>query len=428
MPYCSGCGSCYQEGDQVCKSCGCLLDGGDKLPDVTKEIRPSKKKAKNRGKKKGAHSRATVIPPPKEPEKETRAESENEQVRPCPEELTAERRLQSEVINFTDEIHLGKGIIKPKAVERDLEGYHFKYEEPSRATQKEELLFKEQGAELHAINPEFAVKGNARSNFPSSDSETLKVTGNAYSYQAEVKPASGTQETQEAQDTLETPESETTDFTGRLPEAELRDLETGWTEMRQSETDLLFEMETAAKLMEKNVKQTEHFDWEEVQGDSDGAIMDENVAMTDIPAIMADNIQAEVAEPAKVGETAPDSAAEKVPVAKDVLLEPVAPLRDNLPILMQGQQSWYGIPLPYQYQLSERFLVCVEPNGRLFEYDLTTLKKVTVKQSWLSKFLGIGDVTLDFQHQAPSRYILSGIANPAKLRTLLQEIRGRFLN
>jgi transcription initiation factor TFIIIB Brf1 subunit/transcription initiation factor TFIIB len=420
MFYCPGCGSCYQEGDQVCKSCGCLLNGGAKLPGV--EIRSGKKRTKTRGKKRGNYSHAAVPKQTGEPLKQ--AGTTKEQVTTAPEELTDARQLQSEVVNLTDEIHLGKGIIKPKAVERDLEGYHFKYEEQSRAVQKEALL-KEQGAEVRAVNPEFtaelategADRSNTFNNRVNSHSETLKVIGNAYSFKAEAKPASGTAgpvpdvvlnsqtappaKTQETQAVQETQESGASDIlTVAVSDDEIHDLETAWAEIRQAENDLLFEMETVAKSLEKNVKQTEPFDWEDVNRDDGGMNMAENVETIDNPTIITDNIQVEEAEPAKAGETAPG----------------------DLPILMQGQQSWCGIPLPYQYRLSERFLVCVEPNGRLFEYDLTKIKKVMVKQSWLGKFLGIGDVVLDFQHQVPSRYILTGIANPAKLRDLLEEL------
>jgi hypothetical protein len=446
MPDCFGCGSRYQEGDRVCKSCGVkLIDVDDpKPPSSGKGVPASKKNSKAGRKKKLPSLPDSEIAAPKQPT-DSPPETGNGagQVEPESKPTSGARQLQSEVIDRAmglDDIHLGKGIIKPKAIELEADGFHFKYEEQPQAVKKGEPFSKGQGVELRVVNPEFAAElppdltaqvdvVNSRT---CNHSETLEVTGNAYSFKAAAKsePVAAEPPEQPGPPISDTTVSRDLAMEETLDalvidslEAELRDFETILAETRQAETDLVLEMETAEKTLDSIPEATLSTEWAEAElGDIETLLTDAD-GIVDLPEKVetVPELEPVSGKPVADGPLLADEIETVVEAETHAGL--VKPQHSgDLKTLLQGRQSWYGIPLPYYYRLTERSLVCTEPNGRKTEYNLTMIKKVTVKQSWLGKFLGIGDVVLDFTNQIPSRYILAGIANSARLRTMLEEL------
>jgi hypothetical protein len=452
MPYCSGCGSRYQEGDRVCKSCGFELSADAQLPNVAKGARPGKKNPKARRQKRlAAPSQSKIATPQQSTEPTVKIGQEEREAIVEPMKISGTRQLQSEALNLlsgSGEIHLGKGIIKPKVIERDVDGYHFKYEEQPQPPKKGETFFIEQGAELHAINPEFVGElpseatphNDAVSNEIRSHSETLEVTGNAYLFKNGAKPTRLV--TGPASQPKTTPNSAATasrdlvfeeDLDVRVIDSlktELREMEmemeTAMAEVRQAEDDLIGEMETAEKVLGTVAAEIEATEAVEAFPGAEADFSDIDASLT--KTVEMDEIQAEVttvpAPESVFGNPFGDEIKATVQTKNQVCQTEVGldQPAGELETILEGQQSWYGIPLPYYYRLSERFLVCTDTNGHSIEYDLTMIKKVTVKQSWLGKFLNIGDVVLDFTNQVPSRYILAGVVNPTGLRTRFEEL------
>jgi hypothetical protein len=431
MPYCSGCGSRYQEGDRICKSCGFILTEVGEKPDGKRGMRSGKKNSKTRGKKKLRVSQDMARVASDQAEK-LRSEVAPETT-PGPAKTVGPseaRRLEAGMVGFAaeaDEIHLGKGIIKPKAVELGVDGFHFIYEEQPQAVHNHKLSFKEPG--LPSVAPKFAAE------LPPQVAGRIDAVNREFQSKACAGPTEDTAKTSPAQNESKPASTEktVTDFENAAQwdlagenldtllieslEAELRDLETALDEVRQAESDLVLELEVASKSLESDQAVLESSVQEETLAEKAASEWMETVA----PEPGAETITELGEERVITGTNAETSVINHADHNRREA-ELAARRTDDAPTLLQGRQSWYGIPLPYYYRLTERFLVCVEPNGRSFEYDLTALKKVTVKQSWLGKLLGIGDVELDFNQRVPSRYVLTGIAYPAKFRVKLEEL------
>jgi hypothetical protein len=472
MPYCPGCGSRYQEDDRVCKSCGMELNP-DTLPTTKAKVQSntSRQTAKPRRKKKPNSSRkakftadnqsvkASPVPAvPGETEKvintieaaETRATAEP----PSTEELLEKRHLQAEMVTHLPglyEIHLGKGIIKPKAVEVGLDGFHFKYESPNPTFEKGEMIINEQVAELRVVNPEFATeaaggpaKVSAVDERPESSSPMVDLTILVPSVDAVVKPEdfrTAPTKCTEVRTEEEFTEERLSDAGLEMValdslEVELKDLGEVWDQLQKAETELTNEINLETVTPKRCSEEAMS------GGTESGRLPNGNeLACDSSPSVMTPEVDPDGADSREIGEVSTSLQAEASDSSPSesapVIVDDATKLRrqsttsdqshlgldtTDLNLLWQGQQSWYGIPLPYYYRLYGKSLVCTDPNGHSTEYQLTAVIKVTMKQSWLGRLLGIGDLVLDFANLIPSRFVLIGIANPARLRVILENL------
>lgn len=148
MPYCRECGSRFEEEAGACKSCGAELtvNDGTGASSVTED---SKVEPVEAGESilttagKGPEEPAPSLPDesPKKPEIAVEIVKSNNN--PVFEKIMDDfmRREGSSLGSHRNQIesHLGKGLIKPVAVENCMDGYHFKYDEPPRQSNKPEL-------------------------------------------------------------------------------------------------------------------------------------------------------------------------------------------------------------------------------------------------------------------------------------------------
>jgi hypothetical protein len=470
MPYCPGCGSRYQEDDRVCKSCGMELNPD--VPPTTKAkvqsntprqtTKPRRKKRPNSSRKTKFTAENQSVKAPSVPTAPVETAKVNNSIEVAETKVTAEsppteelleKRLHVEMVTHMPdlyEIHLGKGIIKPKAVEVGLDGFHFKYESPNPTFEKGEMIKNEQVAELRVVNPEFATEpAGASAEVSKVPSESFSPTGDVTvpipSVDAPGKPEDFRTALTEC---TEGRAEENPTLEKRLPDAglevappdlmaeELKDLGEIWEQLQITETELIDEINRESTILKERSEEAisggtgnERLpDSNESSFDSTSSVMRPEVALDGANDRGTDevvtSIQAEASD-SSPSEAAPDV----VDTATDLRRRSTAFDQSHLGLdttdlnlLWQGQQSWYGIPLPYYYRLYGKSLVCTDPNGHSTEYQLTTVIKVTVKQSWLGRLLGIGDLVLDFANLIPSRFVLSGITNPARLRTIIENL------
>lgn len=141
MPYCQECGSYLEQDINICSSCG------NKLIDVLLD-NTSLSKGETEVNSLNPDSNATPPSGIIEKSQEKAEATEQEPIASGPESNLAFNGSQSEFIPQEGisigshwnqvESHLGKGLIKPVAMENCMDGYHFKYDEPPRQITKPE--------------------------------------------------------------------------------------------------------------------------------------------------------------------------------------------------------------------------------------------------------------------------------------------------
>lgn len=473
MAYCSGCGSRYQEGDKVCKSCGLELEY-DIDPNPKGKVNPvaiKKERTNKMTKKKPTRKKKTnpILNPEltgKVPENilsEAAPSQPEETISP---ETLAQRQLQSKIISPSsaslNDIHLGKGIIKPKAVEVGLDGFHFKYEEPMHSAKKEDSFTIDRKTELRVLNPDFD-KEPVYSAPVLPPNESSNIAKPELSVPELEKPTDPTPTIPDPVKTLE-PLGKPEAIDGENPEtifnnsieAEIRDLLNFMEESEMKEITELAKMEVEAtpdrleikESISQNVAQPEF----EIKTESNQEVVIElgtstpttpqatepvkpearpetvenvlNAAAESTPAANPDGVLEPRSKEPEIPATSAEAPEQETGSVVNLQVEPQPPLPKSRPavIMWEGQQSWFGIPLPARICLSDQSLTITEPNGQEVKIELHKIKQITVKQSWLTKLLGIGDVIIDLRHQVPSRQILTGVANPVKLRMILEDL------
>lgn len=462
MPYCSGCGSRYQEGDRVCKSCGFeLMEDTDPKTTGKSSASAAKKERATAVTKKSTRKKKTDSQPKPELTEASPKNTAVNETEAFP-EVTAvpctpdKRQLQSEVIampaNWANEIHLGKGIIKPKAVEVGLDGYHFKYEEQPHSFKKPDNISREYGAELRVVNPDFD-KDQANSTVADTPAPTEAEKQHnpaaaeiSFSLADSDISGEGTVENPETvlQDTLE---ADMRELVTLLEECEIDEglepanLDTDWERQLAKESDetvpiiteLIAEASCTPVIESPEIKAVEP-----VIGPAVGSGEPETTTPTVVAAEKEQTESAQLIEAVEIfqaqdnkvindndTETVDTETVQSQSTAER--LSSTAREDSDIKILWQGHQSWFGIPFPDHVCLSERRLTLTGQNGHIVEISVNDIKHITVKQSWLAKLLGIGDVIIDLKQQVPSRQILSGVSNPVKLRTLLEDLVNKAL-
>ncbi len=140
-------------------------------------------------------------------------------------------------------------------------------------------------------------------------------------------------------------------------------------------------------------------------------------------------------EPVKV-EVPPDDREEvaEEPVVKELLSEPEIPepaLSENDgyrfeedSVIWEGTQSWYKIPISNCYKVTDRKLMIFDKyQHKLLDVSLSMIAEITVRQSWVGKLMGIGDLLISIPEFAASKIVLGGISEPFKVKNILEEKR-----
>jgi hypothetical protein len=455
MPYCSGCGSRYQEGDRVCKSCGFELvyDVDPKSAGTGKDktfAGGAGKTARSRRRKKANSIQKPELSNPDRRDKQAGV-PQNQTVAARPAPQSESRCLQSEVIPrpaLCNDIHLGKGIIKPKWSEVGLDGFHFKYEEPPVGVRKTESVLKEMSAEFRSSNqdpdlrpvlalPESDETGGRTETGPErkavlgeSAPALYKETGESLNGLVELK-------TDDAQ--LASPvesRSEEPSFQPEDPVSAKIDLpESGEAVIRTVESPASAPIEENQSPLEMDgesgLETSESFDRKsgqslDLRDDSEDILTVINEAETESdPQLPC----ADIAEENLLAEVESESGARVEPEDPTALATDLAATPEvNNTVLWRGQQSWFGIPFPCFYQLSKSSLMIMDSNGKATEFEVSAIRRVNLRQSWFAKVLGIGDLILEFHDPRRLRQVLTGIANPNKAKSILEGLIGPEYN
>ncbi len=125
------------------------------------------------------------------------------------------------------------------------------------------------------------------------------------------------------------------------------------------------------------------------------------------------------------------------PVIKELISEPEIPepelsedyghRLDGDNVIWEGAQSWYKIPIGNYYKITGRKLMIFDKNQhKLLDVSLSWIAEITVKQSWVGKLIGIGDLMISIPDFAASKIVLGGISEPFKVKNVIEE-RKKYL-
>lgn len=150
MPYCQDCGSHFENEAGVCKSCGAeiTVNSGTNLSTVKKDIMTEPLEdskdiiTPEKGLEDDLELPATSLIDEVSKTSDVTPEIVKPNNNPVFEKIMDDFMRQESLSLGTHrnqiESHLGKGLIKPVAIENCMDGYHFKYDEPPRQINKAE--------------------------------------------------------------------------------------------------------------------------------------------------------------------------------------------------------------------------------------------------------------------------------------------------
>lgn len=148
MPYCQDCGSHFENEAGACKSCGAeiTVNGGTNPSTAKKDIRTEPLEdardiiTPEKGSEDDLEQPAISLMNEVSETSDVTAEITKPNNNPVFEKIMDDFMRQESLSLGTHrnqiESHLGKGLIKPMAVENCMDGYHFKYDEPPRQINK----------------------------------------------------------------------------------------------------------------------------------------------------------------------------------------------------------------------------------------------------------------------------------------------------
>ncbi|MGE5581033.1 MAG: hypothetical protein ACM3X9_00690 [Bacillota bacterium] len=238
------------------------------------------------------------------------------------------------------ESHLGKGIIKPQAVEVDVDGVHFKYDMPAHIFSKPETPKEKQPREYR--------------------------------------------------------------FTGIEAEQKFFEEPAGQEDVKA---------ETAAP---------------EIAGPAGERVADESIIIEVSP-------ESAINEPVSI---ASETMVESKPAGEELIKEeplkempvkeepPPETIKPEPAVLWEGRQTWLGIPLGNTYRITNRSLIIFgRHNNKLLEIGLSLITEVAVRSPWWSRLFGLSDLVIAVKEFTPAKIILSGLAQPVKVKEMLENIR-----
>jgi hypothetical protein len=111
-------------------------------------------------------------------------------------------------------------------------------------------------------------------------------------------------------------------------------------------------------------------------------------------------------------------------ITEPVLPEPELPTSNETDnnIIWEATQTWLKIPLGNIYRLTQHSLVILgKNNNKLLDVNLSLITEVSVRQSWLGKLLGVGDLLISIPQFAAPKVVLGGISEPNKAKQLFEK-------
>jgi hypothetical protein len=119
-------------------------------------------------------------------------------------------------------------------------------------------------------------------------------------------------------------------------------------------------------------------------------------------------------------------------VIKELIPEPVIPepeLPDTFDTAMgddaaiwEGAQSWYKIPIGNQYRVTRHSLMIFDRyRYKLLDVSLSLITEISVKQSWVGKLMGVGDLLISIPDFAAAKVVLGGVSEPYQVKKLMEE-------
>lgn len=260
------------------------------------------------------------------------------------------------------ESQLGKGLIKPHSIELDIDGFHFKYDKPVRNFAKLEKA-KEKVVEFRVTCPEPASELS-----PAETSREEPLSKEIIQEEILHKRAQ-VHDNQQNIETEEIIEAEAAEVSGIVGSKDAEDINIS---------------------PEKNDQLTDEGMW--VAGE-----------------ILIEKVMESPLEPELISEFD--------------LPEPELQTDEEMVILWEDFQRWFGIPLTNQYRISNRSLQITDRLALKFsEIDLPMISEVTLQQSWLGKLFNTGDLMISVKHLPDTRLKLAGVRNPEKVHCLLEDL------
>lgn len=291
---------------------------------------------------------------------------------------TSEGKTFMKIPENDDDNHLGKGLIKPTSVQVSIDGYHFSYEKPTPRLAKAESFIKESVVEKRVVDPVFDL--SVRDNIQPTDGKAETADGvNMETGCADVlmpEESRGEEHVLEQPDGMEDPvPAETTADDGAI--------------------------------------------FEGTSGTEGG----ESLWAADEPANLEDGLPTDVLaeEPAEAANEQDESEAAPGPVqasegASDLGTDSSPETANTEEInYLAGRQTWFGVPLPSVYRITNLGIVLVDSANRVRRIPWGSVAEVRLKQSIIGKILGVGNIELRLEEAGASPVVIEGVLRPKEV-------------
>ncbi|HPT87893.1 MAG TPA: hypothetical protein PL004_08580 [Bacillota bacterium] len=310
--------------------------------------------------------------------------------RSVPENNTMIFGFQGEAKSDEDN-HLGKGLIKPTSVQVAIDGYHFSYEKPTPRLAKAESFMKETIVEKRMADSEFDFLGM-------SSAMNQPVTGK----QEPENIIEGTEGTSESHRLFEEGPVE-----GNTRAENEMMLDTIEDEMVQEK-----EEDSVDPVCTETEEPT-------LQGEEQLGLEGEFPAesLPEEPPISGDDTLD--SEPVSEPNLSEDLFSDTEPVLGP---EPVQTVETTF---LAGRQTWFGVPLPSLYRITNMGIVLIDSSNRSRQIPWGVVAEVRMKQSMLAKILGIGNIEFLLEEGGSSPVIIEGVMKPKEVLKKIEELMNR---
>lgn len=108
-------------------------------------------------------------------------------------------------------------------------------------------------------------------------------------------------------------------------------------------------------------------------------------------------------------------------IAEAELTGPESVIPTDTVVIWEAGQTLFTIPLGNIYRVTGRSLiVCDKFDNRLLEVSLALITGVSVRQSWLAKLFGVGNLLISLPEFSIPKLVLSGIKEPFKAKQVIE--------
>lgn len=108
-------------------------------------------------------------------------------------------------------------------------------------------------------------------------------------------------------------------------------------------------------------------------------------------------------------------------IAEPELVGPETAIPKDTVVIWEAGQTLFTIPLGNIYRVTGRSLiVCDKFDNRLLEVSLALITGVSVRQSWLAKLFGVGNLLISLTEFSAPKLVLNGIKEPVKAKQVIE--------